>query len=190
MEEEILLPAPEVINQNRGLIRNRENRLGPWVLKLLGADAAELFRVERKRANCFQAVRLYFEENRQPEFMGPAEFVAYLQEEFVQLGAQDPVHADDVMVVWSRSLMELPVGEIDFARLRPEIPGYPFGLVIEHAFVWLEDGWVFQKRNPSAQGPYEIVPVAEALAPYRERYGFEVTLHRLRPIRPMPMALD
>ncbi|MBX2989180.1 MAG: hypothetical protein KF802_14925 [Bdellovibrionaceae bacterium] len=154
--------------------------MGLWVVKLLGADAGELSRVERKRANCFQAVRLYFEEHLRPEFLGPAEFVAYLQKEFTQLQARDQVLADDVMVIWSRGLMELPLGEIRIDRLRPEVPGYPFGLVIEHALVWLEDGWVFQKRNPSAQGPYEIVNIAEALAPYRERYGFEVTVHRRR----------
>lgn len=130
------------------------------------------------RANCFNAVQLYFDEIDKPIFLGPEEFVLYLQSKFVQITLDLKTKTGDVSVVWSRSASLLAVGEIKIDKLQKEVVGYPFGLIIEHAFVFLDDGSVFQKRDPTSLGPYEIVSENIALKPYINAHGFEVTRHR------------
>jgi hypothetical protein len=126
-------------------------------------------------SNCFSAVQRFFDKNTRPSYLGPQDFVNYLNSNFIQI---DQPRDFDVTVVWSRSEDKLPIGEIRTQRLSKEVPGYPFGLVIEHAFVNLESGRVFQKKDRATQAPYEEISTNEALLPYLERQGFELTHHR------------
>ena len=129
------------------------------------------------KANCFNAVSLFWQDTLKEECLGPEEFVAYVNARFFQV----PLFvAGDIAIVWSRTASILPIGEILVSRLLKKEPGYPFGLVIEHAFVYLGDDSAFQKRDPSMAGPYEIVSYECALAPYAARDGYEITCHRRR----------
>lgn len=130
--------------------------------------------------NCFNAVQLYFQETKVPQFLGPAEFVSYLASKFQQVQFNEADKFEDVFVIWSRSDDSLPIGEIKILSLEARESGYPFGLVLEHAFVLLEDDSVFQKRDPTAESAHEIISRESALAPYLSRWGFEVTKHRLK----------
>lgn len=128
--------------------------------------------------NCFNAVQLYFEETKTPQFLGPAEFVSYLASKFQQILFHESAKFEDVLVIWSRSDDSLPVGDINLLGLEKRESGYPFGLVLEHAFVLLEDDFVFHKRDLTAASAHEIVPRELAVAPYLRQNGFEVTKHR------------
>lgn len=128
------------------------------------------------QANCFNAVRMYFGDASELGFFGPEEFIAYMNEKFQQVDGD--IELRDVTIIWSRNDLTLPLGEIRLTRLDRNAANYPFGLVIEHAFVHLEENRVFQKRDPSAAGPFEIVPYHHALVPYLDQQGFEVTRHR------------
>jgi hypothetical protein len=131
------------------------------------------------RANCFNAVLVFWGRESSLRFCGPEQFVTELRSHTHQVNASDARSRGDVAVVWSRSADSLPLGHIDITRLRAEAVGYPFGLVIEHAFIYLSENSVFQKRDPTAIGPYEIINPVEALRPYTNRRGVEVTFHRL-----------
>lgn len=75
-------------------------------------------------------------------------------------------------------MFDLPQGTINLNQLLKKQAGYPFGLVIEHAYCLLEDGKVFQKPNPKLNGLYEVITKAAALAPYVNLQGYELTRHR------------
>jgi hypothetical protein len=98
---------------------------------------------EKSRANCFNAVQLFHSHSDEASFVGPEEFVAYLFKEFIQLPSHTVLKIGDVSVVWSRSSDFLPLGQIDVSHLYKRFEGYPFGLVIEHAFVILKGDSVF-----------------------------------------------
>jgi hypothetical protein len=82
-------------------------------------------------------------------------------------------------VVWSRTSDFLELSAIDLVHLVERRFGYPFGLVIEHSFVYQSADFVFQKRDPTVLGPYEIISMQEALEPYQKSDGLEITRHRL-----------
>ncbi len=135
--------------------------------------------ISAARANCFNGVQIFWREAERLGFVGPEEFVVYLNSKFTQIMDFGVVPwAGDVEVIWSRTSNVVPIGAIRVADLVAEREGYPFGLVIEHAFVVLENGLCFQKRDPTEDGPYELVSRGEALSAYLGRPGFEVTQHR------------
>ena len=134
--------------------------------------------LQESRANCFNAVQLYFEDSQLPQFCGPEDYISYISRHFLQINLSQQNKIDDVVIVWSRSSDKLPHGEIRVEDLKKEKQGYPFGLVIEHSYVVLGEGKVFQKLNPKPSGCYSILCEESALMPYKDLKGFERTLHR------------
>jgi hypothetical protein len=130
--------------------------------------------------NCFNAVQLYWDDCEHAVFLGPEEFVAYVQSTFEQVPVTDVLAPGDITIVWSRSSDVLGLGEIQIEDLRKTREGYPFGLVIEHAFVQFDHETVFQKLDPTPGSPYQWIPEEEALEPYINTHGFEITRHRRR----------
>lgn len=135
-------------------------------------------KIAEKRANCFNAVQLFWEDESEPAFTGPVEFVEYLESKFRQLSDDEEHISLDVAVIWSRSSDALPIGAIRTDALNRRDDGYPFGLIIEHAFVLLDPDTAFQKRDPSELGAFEIVSSGQAVGPYLNARGFEITFHR------------
>jgi len=130
------------------------------------------------RANCFNIVQLYFGDITTPSICGPEEFVTYMQLNFYQLDSADVEKPEDVLIVWSRTSDFLPIGSINLKDLKKDQDHYPFGLVIEHAFILMDSNMVFQKPNPSIESDYEIISKQSAVSPYLSRFGFEITRHR------------
>ena len=130
------------------------------------------------RANCFNAVLFIWGDQHEAQFVGPEEFVRAIQNHFLQIPLNDPMQTGDVTIIWSRTSDILPTGHIQMDQLKKDQPGYPFGLVIEHAFTYLDENQIFQKKDPSENGPYEIISNDEAIQPYRTCNGFEITRHR------------
>lgn len=133
---------------------------------------------EDNRANCFNAVLAFLGHESRLQFCDSEEFVAAIQKQTRQIGRGEKHLPGDISIIWSRNDFSLPNGQIDVDRLHKTAPDYPFGLIIEHAFVHIAEDQVFQKRDPTANGPYEIVSPEEALSPYKDRHGLEVTFHR------------
>ena len=113
--------------------------------------------IAEARANCFNAIQYYWFDTEELKFVGPEDFVAHLNRHFEQIAQSDERVSGDVWTVWSRTSDDLPVGTIRLDQLVKKEPGYPFGLVVEHALVVLDDEIAFQKRDPSKNGPYELV---------------------------------
>lgn len=131
-----------------------------------------------KCANCFNAIQLYWADSAEAKFIGPEEFVTYVQANFSQLDPKDNSEPGDISIIWSRATTALPIGKIRIEDLRKDRVGYPFGLIIEHAFVSIGEGLIFQKRDPTESGPYEVVSERAAIDPYRSAFGFEISRHR------------
>lgn len=156
------------------------NNLKPFVKELLTLKTPLPKKLVEQRANCFNAVQIYWSDCKEASFLGPEEFVSYIQQNFSQISLNASIQCGDVSIVWSRSSTVLPVGQIAIDSLLKKKEGYPFGLIIEHAFVSITANKVFQKQDPTANGPYKILDENSALEPYRNLEGFEVTRHRRR----------
>jgi len=128
--------------------------------------------------NCFNAVQRVLSDSEEITFLGPEEFVKYIQEKSRQFPIGTDRKSGDISVIWSRSSNVLKIGEIRIEELRKDRDGYPFGLIIEHAFIYMDSHRIFQKRDRTAEGPYEILEAEQAIEPYRSRAGLEITLHR------------
>lgn len=131
-----------------------------------------------QKANCFNAVQLYWNDSAEQKFTGPEEFVAYIEKNFSQIPQAREAQAGDVVIVWSRSSNILVHGQISLEQMSNKAKGYPFGLIIEHAYCCIEGSHVFQKRDPHVTSRYEIISEAEALAAYTQKQGYELTRHR------------
>ena len=130
--------------------------------------------------NCFNAIQLFWSDSDKMVYLGPEGFVSYMQNNFSQTDVGTKLQHGDVQIVWSRINNQLPIGDIKIDNLVKDTPGYPFGLVIEHAYVILDEDKVFQKRNPSQAGPFEVIHIEVATKPYHCLSGYEVTSHRRR----------
>lgn len=154
--------------------------MNPHIQELLKLTLPLPLEISQARANCFNAVQFFWSDQTALKFTSPTEFVTYIDLNFRQITTEEKQICLDVAIIWSRSENLLPRGSIRIDALNRRDPGYPFGLVIEHAFVLQDENRVFQKRDPSEKGGYEQVTYEEALQPYFNLKGFEITFHRRR----------
>ncbi len=94
------------------------------------------------RSNCFNAVQNCFREKIELTHEGPGEMLTWLSEFCEQV--PDKGSAAAIFVVWSSDDPAISPDKIDIQYLATLPPGFPFGLRIEHAGVFLEDDQVFQ----------------------------------------------
>lgn len=131
-----------------------------------------------ERANCFNAVELFWSDSQLQRFVGPEEFISYISKKFIQISLSDDLMQGDVTIVWSRNSLQLPLGQIFVEELLKKREGYPFGLIIEHSFVSVDSKIIFEKTDPKPSTLYRIISKKEALAPYQSLNGYELTRHR------------
>ena len=106
------------------------------------------------------------------------QFIAYISTKFKQISLSESLIQGDVTLIWTRSSSLLPVGQIRIDDLVQKRNGYPFGLIIEHAFVIIDEEKIFEKADPKPSTLYQITSKQEAFAPYQNLNGFELTRHR------------
>jgi hypothetical protein len=128
----------------------------------------------QSRANCFNAVQLYWRNSKEQRFTGPQEFVEYIAKNFKQVKLEQSHSCGDVSIVWSRRDWQLPLEKIDLTELAEKREGYPFELVIEHSFVHLSEGQIFQKPDPKFSSKYQAASFVGAISPYKKLNGFEL----------------
>lgn len=151
--------------------------MNPLVEKLLSNKEFISEEIKKKKPNCFNAIQLYYSDIDTPIFLGPEDFVLYMQRNFRQLEKEPTLTSEHVVIIWSRSSDVLQKGKIELNNLIKENKGYPFGLIIEHAFIVVSEDKIFQKRDPSPDSPYEMISMKKAIEPYLKLKGFELTWH-------------
>lgn len=126
------------------------------------------------RVNCFCISELYY---RQTQFRQSTadEMLNFVSENFQQVEESGP---KILTLVWSRSSFEIPIGQIKVRELAKRLSGFPFGLVLEHSFVQMGNGLIFQKPDPTLHSEVEITSLTNAVSPYLNMQGFELTRHR------------
>ena len=127
------------------------------------------------RVNCF-CVSEFFYRDTQFRQSTADEMLNFVSENFRQVEEAGP---RILTLVWSRSSFDIPVGKIQVHELAKRQLGFPFGLVLEHSFVQINENTVFQKADPSLTSKIELVPLQKALEPYVKLSGYELTRHIL-----------
>lgn len=123
--------------------------------------------------NCFSVSEFYFRDSPLQK-LSADEMLNFVAENFRQVSKGGP---RTLALIWSRSSFEIPVGGIEVQKLSNRSEGFPFGLVLEHSFVQIDDENVIQKADPSLISKIEIIPAVKAMGPYVNLQGFEVTWH-------------
>lgn len=98
-----------------------------------------------------------------------------MADNFYQIDKPDPY---DVFIIWNSSNSKLSPKKIDVHCLSTIPPGFPFGLIIEHSGVFLENNTVFQKASPHEIDKFEIIKTEQAFSPYEKLPWKQITYHR------------
>ena len=125
------------------------------------------------KVNCFCISEFFFRDTTLRNVTAD-EMLNFVAENFQQV---DHVESQALTLIWSRSSLELPVGTIRMSDLAKRTAGFPFGLILEHSFIQINADTVFQKADPTIASKVEITLLSEAVAPYAQLKGFELTRH-------------
>ncbi len=107
--------------------------------------------------------------------MNGIEILKFVAENFVQV--EEPQEYD-VFVIWSSSNTSLSPDKIDIQYLSSYPEGFPFGLVVEHSGVFLNNGMVFQKASPNDNDIFEVITKDDAFSNYQNLSWVRFTYHR------------
>lgn len=144
------------------------------VLKILDKKSAEV--VPNTKSNCFWATKYFFEPNSLPPTrMNGIEILKFVAENFIQI--EEP-QDNDVFVIWSSSDVSLSPDKLDIQYLSTYPEGFPFGLVVEHSGVFINDEMVFQKASPKDEDAFEVIPKDHAFSSYQKLSWVRFTYHR------------
>lgn len=126
-----------------------------------------------QKVNCF-CISEFFYRDTQFRHSSADEMLAFVAKNFQQAQEDSP---NVLILVWSRSAFELTIGKIQVHELAKRLPGFPFGLILEHSFVKVNETTAFQKADPKPTSKIELVSASEAIEPYSSLSGFELTRH-------------
>ena len=125
------------------------------------------------KVNCFCISELFFLDTALRN-LTVDEMLNFVAENFTQIEREGgPV----LTLIWSRSSFDLPIGKIRINELAKRPSGFPFGLILEHSFVQIDNEKVIQKADPRMTSKVEIIPLSKAIEPYTRLKGFEITRH-------------
>lgn len=92
------------------------------------------------------------------------------------------------MVIWSSCDPSVSPDKVDVRYLATFPEGFPFGLVVEHSRVFLDDQKVFQKSSPKDDDPFEVLGKDLAFSSYLKSPWIRFTYHRLQKEKKERMA--
>jgi hypothetical protein len=128
------------------------------------------------KSNCFWATKYFFEPNSLPPTkMNGIEILNFVAENFTQI--EEP-EKHDMFIIWSSSDTSLSPDKLNIHFLSTYPEGFPFGLVVEHSGVFLNDGLVFQKASPKDEDAFEVTTKASAFSDYQKLSWVRFTFHR------------
>lgn len=126
-----------------------------------------------KQVNCFCVAKNFFVEGDWKS-LSADEMLNFTHLAFQQVYMpQFPC----LKLIWSRTNNILPPGGIEIDELVKRKDGFPFGLILEHSFVQLDQKFVYQKPDPLLTSSIEVISIDEAITPYQGKMGFEITRH-------------
>ncbi len=130
-------------------------------------------RIFDQKVNCFCISEFFYRETHF-RHSSADEMLDFVAKNFQQVREDGP---NILILIWSRSSLELPIGQIQIHELAKRPPGFPFGLILEHSFVKINENTAFQKADPKLTSTIELVSVIEAIGPHSSLKGFEITRH-------------
>lgn len=144
------------------------------IQKIIGQNSQQI--CGNSKSNCFWATMyFYIPDLFPPKMINGNEVLNFLDLHFMQVeNPQD----HDVFVIWNSSNIDISPKEIDIHFLASYPQGFPFGLIIEHSGVILENNIIFQKASPKEFDNFEIINWDLAYSPYEILPWKKVTYHR------------
>jgi hypothetical protein len=142
--------------------------------ELLGKKASDLdpsFKI-----NCFNTVIAYFNNSIKDGKTSAQEMLDWLKDNTIQV---DNIEAETIIVVWSSSNSLISPDRIEISKLDQSHPQYPFGLVMEHAAVFVDREQLFQKASPKDEDPFELIRYSKMIGEnYFHLSWIRVTYHK------------
>ncbi len=128
------------------------------------------------KINCFTTVVSYFNNEIQNGCMTAQEMLNWLQCHTIQV---DMATQDTVAVVWFTSDQALSPDIILISDLLIKTDGYPFGLIMEHAAVFITPLEVFQKASPEDDDTFEVISFDQLIQNYSQTSWVRFTYHKM-----------
>ena len=152
--------------------------MNPFVLNLLGKKASEIH--PAYKINCFNTVVSYFKNQLDDGKISAQAMLDWLQAHTEQISESDR-DIETIVVLWSSTDPSISPEIIQIADLKREAAGYPFGLVMEHAAIFVTPTDVFQKASPSDEHKFEIVEFSRMIIQdYSHTPWLKTTLHKMK----------
>jgi hypothetical protein len=127
------------------------------------------------KINCFSTVIAYFNNEIRDGSTSAQRMLEWLNEHTTQVNA---IGKETIVVIWSSSNPVISPNEVLIAELARKETGYPFGLIMEHAAVFLSPQEVFQKASPKDEDRFEILEYKTMLRQHEMRLPWmRITLH-------------
>lgn len=146
------------------------------IQKILGKTSQEVF--DGTKSNCFWATNYFFDIKAfPPTQLSGIDILRFVSDNFTQV---EIPQVGDVFVIWSSSDLQSSPDNVDVHFLSNYPKGFPFGLVVEHSGIILEEEKVFQKASPNEGDIFEIVEIKKAFAPYEKMGWHRKTFHRIK----------
>lgn len=130
-------------------------------------------RTFKEEVNCFCISEFFYRET-QFRHSSADEMLDFVTSNFRQTKEDGP---NILTLIWSRSSLELSIGQIQVHELAKRQVGFPFGLILEHSFVQIDETSAFHKADPTNASKIELTPLTKVLTPYLHLKGFELTRH-------------
>jgi hypothetical protein len=144
------------------------------IQNIIGKSTNEIS--DGSQSNCFWATKYFFEPHSlPPQKLNGNEILKFIAEHFTQV--EKPT-THDVFIIWNSSDVQLSPQKIDVHHLATFPKGFPFGLIIEHSGVYLENSNVFQKASPKQTDKFEVIKTDLAFLPYENLSWRQITYHR------------
>jgi hypothetical protein len=148
----------------------------PIVSELLGKKASDLS--PSFKINCFNTVIAYFNNSIEDGKTSAQEMLDWLKDNTIQV---DNIEEETIIVVWSSSNSLLSPDRIEVSKLDQGHPHYPFGLIMEHAAVFVDKEQLFQKASPKDEDPFELINHSEMITQsYSDLAWVRFTYHKKR----------
>jgi hypothetical protein len=128
------------------------------VTQLVGKRASEIN--PEYKINCFATVVSYFRNRIQDGSLSAQKMLEWLQINTKQV---HKINEDTIVIIWTSSNPAKSPSEIKMNELIPSAKGYPFGLIMEHAAIFLKEGTVFQKASSEDEDKFEIIPYTKMI---------------------------
>lgn len=146
----------------------------PWYKSLVNLRASEI--KDELKVNCFAACVSYFQSELVERCLSADEMLNWLNKDTEQVLLPQK---NCIFVIWSSSDVIKSPDKVEIHEIYQRQSGYPFGLIMEHAGVFLDEIQVFQKASPLDKDAFEITDYLTVADSYLSKTAWtRITFHR------------